>query len=387
MRKLLLFLVVVALLGAGAFYAEQWNFLRPGPAAQHGQATVVLISPGDHSATIAEKLQKAGVVENADLFRLGVRVRREQSALKAGEFAIPSHASMADIMGILIAGKSIQHKITAAEGLTSDMIYKIVAKNPVLTGDAGPEPAEGTLLPETYLFTRGMTRAHMLMLMKMKQEKLIAKLWPARASNLPVKTKGQAVILASIVEKETAIPEERRHIASVFVNRLRLGMKLQSDPTIIYGITKGYPLGRGIRQSELNRATPYNTYAITGLPPTPIANPGKDAIAAVLQPEDTKDLYFVANGKGGHVFAATIAEHEKNVAKWRQVEHQLPQQSAAAPATPGLTLRGTSDTEKPIETAPITAEVQSELPKVEVASASSKPARHRHLRHHRRSRF
>jgi len=265
------------------------------------------------------------------------------------------------------------------------MIYRIVEKNPVLTGDAGPEPAEGTLLPETYLFTRGMTRAHMLMLMKMDQEKLIAKLWPARASNLPVKTRDEAVILASIVEKETAIPEERRHVASVFVNRLRLGMKLQSDPTIIYGITKGYPLGRGIRESELNRATPYNTYAIAGLPPTPISNPGKDSIAAVLQPEDTQDLYFVANGKGGHVFAATIAEHEKNVAKWRQVEHQAPQQPGAAPAAqPDLTLRGTSELEKPIETPPIAAEVQSELPKVEVAAATPKSTRrHRVIRHHR----
>jgi len=230
---------------------------------------------------------------------------------------------MADVMGILVSGKSIQHKITAAEGLTSRMVYDIVTRNPALAGDAGPEPVEGTLLPETYLFTRGMTRQKILERMTKAQRVLIEKLWPGRAANLPINSPTQAITLASIVEKETAIGEERRHIAAVFLNRLRLGMKLQSDPTIIYGVTKGYPLGRGIRESELARVTPYNTYANTGLPPTPICNPGKDSIAAVLNPENSKDLYFVANGKGGHTFASSIVEHEKNVARWRQVEKAL----------------------------------------------------------------
>jgi UPF0755 protein len=203
-----------------------------------------------------------------------------------------------------------------------------VVADPVLVGDAGPVPAEGTLLPETYLFIRGTTRAGILGRMRAAQQKLLARLWPVRAAGLPYTTEQAALTVASIVEKETALPEERRHIASVFVNRLKAGIKLQSDPTIIYGLTQGYPLGRGIRESELNRATPYNTYAITGLPPTPICNPGKDAIAAVLDPELSDDLFFVANGTGGHVFSATIAEHEKNVAKWRKVEQ------ANAPAKP-----------------------------------------------------
>lgn len=315
---LLLFLIVV---GAGAFFAEQFNFFRPGPSAQE---TIVLIHPHEGSAEIANTLQHAGLIDNALLFRLGVRVRSQQSDLKAGEFAIPAGASMADIAGILIGGKSIQHKITAAEGLTSQMIYDIVAHDPVLTGDAGPVPAEGSLLPETYLFTRGVTRAEMLSRMEEAQTKFLALQWPARATDLPVKTKGQVLTLASIVEKETRLPEERRHIAAVFVNRLNLGMKLQSDPTIIYTITKGYPLGRGIRESELQRVTPYNTYAIVGLPPTPICNPGKDAIAAVLNPEQSNDLYFVANGKGGHVFSATIEQHEQNVAAWRKIHDPLP---------------------------------------------------------------
>jgi UPF0755 protein len=317
MRRFLISLLFLALLGAAVWYGEQWNYAAPGPSAQ---GAVVLVKPGEGVATIAQQLARAGVVSNADLFRLGLRIRNQQSQLKAGEYWFPPRASMADVAGILIAGKSIEYKLTAAEGLTSGMVYKLVQNDPILMGDAGAEPAEGTLLPETYLFTRGMTRAHLLALMQEAQSKFIAEHWTARTPNLPVKTPAQAIILASIVEKETAIPEERRHIASVFVNRLRTGMKLESDPTIIYGITKGYPLGRGIRESELTRATPYNTYVIPGLPRGPICNPGKDAIAAVLDPENTPDLYFVATGKGGHVFTANYADHQKNVAKWRQAE-------------------------------------------------------------------
>ncbi|HEY1630709.1 MAG TPA: endolytic transglycosylase MltG [Rhizomicrobium sp.] len=317
MRRFLIIVILLALLGAGAWYWEEANYAAPGPSPQ---GAVVLIKPGEGVSSIAQQLQTAGVVSNADLFRLGLRIRGQQSQLKAGEYWFPPQASMASVAGILIAGKSIEHKLTAAEGLTSDMIYKIVAADPVLVGDAGPEPAEGTLLPETYLFTRGMTRAHMLAMMETAQKKFVDAQWDTRASGLPVKTKAQAIVLASVVEKETAIAEERRHIASVFENRLRQGIRLESDPTIIYGITKGYPLGRGIRESELTGATPYNTYVIPGLPPAPICNPGKDAIAAVLDPENTQDLFFVANGKGGHVFTSSFAEHQKNVARWRQVE-------------------------------------------------------------------
>ncbi len=226
------------------------------------------------------------------IFRFGVRLRGQSAELKAGEYAIPAHASMADIMAILVSGKSIQHKLTAAEGLTSQMIHDIVKADPVLTGDAGAVPAEGTLLPETYLFTRGVSRAEMIARMEKAQKELLTKLWPVRAADLPFTTEQEAIVLASIVEKETALPDERRHIAAVFENRLRLGMKLQSDPTIIYGLTRGYPLGRGIRESELSGATPYNTYVIAGLPPTPICNPGKDAIAAVLNPADPRKTFI-----------------------------------------------------------------------------------------------
>jgi len=320
------FLVVVAVLAGlvwGAFQLERMHFDAPGPAAANGAAeTVVLVQPGEGLAAISQELAQAGMIDNAILFQIGVRLRGRSAALKAGEYAISSHASMADIMAILASGKSIEHKITAAEGLTSEMIYDLVKNDPELTGDMGEQPEEGTLLPETYLFIRGTTRADIIERMREAQKKFLDAQWDMRAPDLPIKSKREALVLASIVEKETAIPEERRHIAAVFVNRLRLGMKLQSDPTIIYGLTKGYPLGRGIRESELVGATPYNTYVIPALPPTPICNPGKDATAAVLNPEQSNDLYFVASGAGGHVFSASIAEHEKNVANLRRFEHQ-----------------------------------------------------------------
>ena len=332
MRRAFLVLLVMCIATAGAYVWERANFAAPGPAASKGEETIVLISPGEGVSAISHKLADAHVIANAALFRWSVRLRGLHSKLKAGEYAIPSEASMADIAGILMSGKSIQHKLTVAEGLTSQMTYDLVKADPVLVGDAGAVPGEGTLLPETYLFTRGTTRSELLERMHEAQQKLIVKLWPARAENLPIRTPQEAVALASVVEKETSLPAERRHIAAVFENRLRQGIKLQSDPTIIYGITKGYPLGRGIRESELTRATAYNTYVIAGLPPTPICNPGRHAIAAVLDPVQSGDLYFVADGSGGHVFAATIAEHQKNVTRWRAIERR--EKHAAEPPAP-----------------------------------------------------
>ncbi|MEI9991564.1 MAG: endolytic transglycosylase MltG [Rhizomicrobium sp.] len=318
--RLLVVLILLAGLAGGALFWEETNFDAPGPAAPAGAETDVVIKPGIGLRGISDALKADGVIANPDLFLWGVRLRRTTAALKAGEYAIPSRASMRDIMDILIAGKSIEHKITAAEGLTSDMIAKLINADAELTGDPVAVPAEGTLLPETYLFLRGATRQDILDRMTAAQKKLIARLWPRRDANLPYKTVREAIILASIVEKETSLPAERRHIAAIFVNRLRLGMKLQSDPTIIYSLTGGYPLGRGIRMSELNRVTPYNTYAVAGLTPTPICNPGKDSIAAVLNPGTTNDLYFVASGTGGHVFSATVADQNRNVAALRARE-------------------------------------------------------------------
>jgi UPF0755 protein len=319
MKKFFLFLLVAALLVAGVIEWGYAAFTGPGPLARQGSETVVVIKPGVGLKGIAQTLADAGVVLNAQVFQIGVRLTHKTASLKAGEYAIPSRASMQAIADILASGKSIPHKVTAAEGLTSQMIYDIVKADELLGGDAGPVPPEGSLLPETYLFQRGETRAQLLAQMHQAQVALIDKLWDGRAAGLPIKSKEEALVLASIVEKETGIASERPHIASVFMNRLKIGMKLESDPTIIYGITKGYPIGRRLYASEVHAATPYNTYVIAGLPPHPICNPGKDAIAAVLNPADTKDLYFVADGTGGHVFADNIDDQTKNVIKWRKI--------------------------------------------------------------------
>ena len=328
------FLVLVAILGiiaAGAveWAAGAWN--EAGPAAASGNQTVVLIEPHTSVHDIARQLQDKHLLNYAAVFELDLHLRRLAAQVKAGEYAVPGKASMADIATILVAGKSIEHKLTAAEGLTSDMIWKLVVAEPALLGNTGAPPAEGTLLPETYLFTHGATRAELLARMQKAQEKFLAQIWPGRVQDLPFQTVAEAVTLASIVEKETSLPEERRHIAAVFINRLKAGMKLQSDPTIIYGISKGYPLGRDILESEIRAATPYNTYVIDGLPPVPICNPGKDSLAAVLNPETSNDLYFVATGRGGHVFAATLAEHQKNVIAYRVMEKLKDSGEMAAP--------------------------------------------------------
>lgn len=318
---LLALAVVVVCIGGWGYVA----FTRPGPVPQKTLAdkrdvTVVQIRSGVGLRGIARELKVAGVITNADVFYFGVRLMAGGQTLKAGEYAITQHASMQDIAALIASGKSLSYKITVAEGLTSDMAAKLVEKDPALDGLMPPVPEEGAILPETYLFQRGDTRAEVIARMVKAQQETIDRLWETRAKGLPFKNKQEAIVMASVVEKETALPQERRHVAAVFINRLRMGMKLQSDPTIIYGITRGYPLGRGIRESEIRAATPYNTYAITGLPKGPICNPGKDTLAAVLNPAKSDDLYFVADGTGGHAFAATLEEQNRNVHRWRKIE-------------------------------------------------------------------
>ena len=320
MARFLAVLVFLAVVICAAWAWEGWHFSSPGPWARQGGATVVEIPAREGIWGVATRLHDSHVIDNAFLFAVGTRLRGESALLRAGEYAIPSRASMEDIAAILVVGRSIEHKVTAAEGLTSGMIAEIINADPELTGPREEPAGEGTLLPETYFFNRGATRASIVKRMEQAQASLLARAWNSRTPGLPFRTPREAVTLASIVEKETAIPEERRHIASVFINRMRLGMKLESDPTVIYGISKGYPLGHDIRASELARPTPYNTYAIAGLPPTPICNPGKDSIMAVLNPEHSADLYFVADGTGGHAFTASKLTHDRNVARWRKLE-------------------------------------------------------------------
>jgi UPF0755 protein len=228
---------------------------------------------------------------------------------------------MASVLGDIRAGRVVRRLLTLPEGWTSGNAADAINAAAMLTGVA-EEPPEGSILPDTYEIQRGEERADVVRRMREARDKVLAALWAKRQPDLPLKTPEEAVTLASIVEKETGVPSERPRVAAIFINRLRVGMPLQSDPTIIYGITKGRPLGRGIRASELAAATPYNSYKVAGLPPTPIANPGREALAAVLNPPKTDELYFVADGTGGHAFASTYEEHAKNVERWRKIERQ-----------------------------------------------------------------
>jgi UPF0755 protein len=323
LRSIIVFIGLFGLLAAAALGAGGWFAWReahkPGPLAEDA---IVLLKEGSSVSTIARELAAAGVIRDETLFVAVVRVKGVQSALKAGEYEIPAGASVLDVIALLVEGKSILHYFTAPEGRTSAQILRDIAADETLLGDLTLTPAEGDLLPETYAYTRGETRDGMVRLMQQAQDRLIEELWDDRATDLPYTTREEAIILASIVEKETGLPEERPRIAAVFVNRLKRGMRLESDPTVIYGLTQGEPLGRGIRLSELRKETPYNTYLIRGLPPTPIANPGRASIEAVLNPADTRDIFFVADGTGGHAFAETLAEHNRNVAKWRRFERE-----------------------------------------------------------------
>lgn len=313
----LLLLAIVAV-GVGGWFAWR-EASRPGPLAEDA---VVLFEPGQSVKSMADELAAAGAVRYPHLFVATVRGRRQAGALKAGEYKIPAGASVFDIIDLIVEGKSILHYLTAPEGRTTGQILRLVGADDALVGELTLSPAEGELLPETYAFTRGRTRDEIVKEMIVAQDAVMSELWDGRAMDLPFSTEEEAIILASIVEKETSVPDERPLIAAVFSNRLKKKMRLQSDPTIIYGLTKGEPLGRGLRVSELRKPTPYNTYIVAGLPPTPIGNPGRAAIEAVLHPADSDALYFVADGSGGHVFASTLEEHNRNVAEWRRIERE-----------------------------------------------------------------
>jgi len=306
---------IALLIGIG--YARR-EFSAPGPLKEE---VIVLLPKGAGLNDTSRLLLLHGAIDSEFLFRLGARYRREDREIRYGEYRIPPGASMEEILGMLVRGESVQHKVTVAEGLTSAQIVEILAQSDVLTGEVGELPPEGSLAPDTYFVERNQSRADVLKRMTEAQTKLVEEAWAKRPADTPLKSPEELLVLASIVEKETGIPEERPKVASVFLNRLKRGMRLQSDPTVVYGITGGKEqLGRGLRQSELERATPYNTYVIDRLPPTPIAAPGRDAIMAVVNPEPTDFLYFVADGTGGHVFAATLEEHNRNVVKWRQFQ-------------------------------------------------------------------
>ncbi|SEN34999.1 UPF0755 protein [Gemmobacter aquatilis] len=369
-------LFIVLLIAAAGLLAWGRNqYSGPGPLAQ---AICVKVDKGASLSEVSRNLEAQGAVSDARIFRIGADYSGKAKGLKFGSYLVPEGASMAQVLDILTQGGAstcgrevnyrigvakaeiilreldaasgsyvevakfdpavepapqayaaavqegdLRWQVTLAEGVTSWMVTESLKHADFLDGSIASVPPEGSLAPDGYEVEQGGAREEVLARMQAAQTQIIADLWAARAEGLPYDTPEEAMVMASIVEKETGIAEERKLVASVFVNRLKQGMKLQTDPTVIYGITKGEGvLGRGLRASELRRATPYNTYVIDGLPPTPIANPGRLSIEAALNPESSDFLFFVADGTGGHVFAKTLAEHNENVAKWRAIEAQ-----------------------------------------------------------------
>ena len=325
-------LVVISIaVGAGLFIGKQ-RFEAPGPLPED---KVVNIPRGLGIRDIADLLQREGVINQPYVFMGGVIVLKARGELKYGEYQFSKQSSVADVVETITEAKVVQHAFTVPEGLTSEQIVARLLENEVLTGQIKEIPREGTLLPETYRFTRGMTREQIIQRMQQAHRRVLQEVWERRVQDLPVKTPEQLVTLASIVEKETGKPDERTRVAAVFVNRLKTKMRLQSDPTIIYGLTGGKgSLGRPILRSEIDQATPYNTYVVDGLPPGPIANPGRASLEAAANPARTKELYFVADGTGGHVFSDNYAEHQKNVARLRGIEHGNGVAPAAGSARP-----------------------------------------------------
>ena len=329
-------LVLLAAFAAGlALTFGKQRFEAPGPLAQD---KIVNIPRGAGVRDIADLLHREGVIDQPWVFIGGVWVRKARDELKYGEYQFPKEASLRDVINVISDGKVIQHQVTVAEGLTSEQIVARLMENDVLTGNIKEIPKEGSLLPETYNFTRGISREQIISRMQHEQRRMVQEIWERRSPDLPIENADQLVILASVIEKETSKPEERTRVAAVFVNRLKQRMKLQSDPTIIYGIVGGKgSLGRSITRSDIELKTRYNTYVIDGLPPGPIANPGRASLEAAANPARTKELFFVADGTGGHTFSESLDQHQKGVTRLRQIEaQQKDAKDQAADQQPGM---------------------------------------------------
>jgi len=312
-------LLILAMMMAGGVIA--WGAAQMDKAGGVSEDVVFEVRAGDRLTTVSNRLQENGLISNGTVFRISARSTGEDKKLKYGEYKIPAYSSMRQILALVTSGRSLSYQVTIPEGLTSFQIVALLMNQPLLTGDLTDIPPEGSLAPDTYSISKGDTRASFIHRMTLAQHRILTDAWGLRAEGLPLKTPDEALTLASIIEKETGLASERALVASVFINRLNRGMRLQTDPTVIYGVTKGKGnLGRGLRQSELRTKTDWNTYVIAGLPATPIANPGKDSIEAALNPASSNFVFFVADGTGGHAFAETIGQHNKNVRKWRKIE-------------------------------------------------------------------
>jgi UPF0755 protein len=330
-------MVLGALAAGGLAYWGKLQFDKPGA---HSRPAIFVVERNSNLRDISLRLHTEGLISDERVFHIAVRANGKADELKAGEYEIPAGATMRDVMDIIVSGRSVQYAVTIPEGLTVQQAMARIAENPALTGDMPSSmPVEGALLADTYSFPRGTARADVVARLSELQTKLVNDIWATRAADLPISTVEEFVTLASIVEKETALAEERPRVAAVFINRLRQGIRLQSDPTIIYGIFggAGKPADRPIYKSDIEKPTAYNTYTIDGLPPTPIAIPGRASLEAVARPIESRDLFFVADGTGGHVFAETYDEHNANVKKWRQIEAEREKaaEEAAKKAAPG----------------------------------------------------
>src|SRR3954469_14989065 len=355
----LITIVLVLMLGAGGIYIYgKQKIEAPGPLREE---RIVNIPTRAGMTDIADTLQREGVIDNNRWAFIGsVFALKARSELKPGEYAFQKNASLRDVIGTIVEGKVVQHAVTIPEGLTSEQIVARLTDNEIFAGSVREMPREGTLLPETYKFPRGTTREQVLQRMQQSQKRVLTEIWERRNIDIPVKTPEQLVTLASIVEKETGKADERSRVAAVFTNRLRQKIKLQSDPTIIYGLVGGRgTLGRPIKRSEIQQPSPYNTYVIDGLPPGPIANPGRASLEAAANPARTRDLFFVADGTGGHAFSDTYDQHQKNVAKLRAIEKQIQNDTAEPTDDPPPAASAPADTNP---TATTTKPVPSKKP-------------------------
>jgi UPF0755 protein len=324
-------ILIILMIGVGGAYVYGKQLIEAaGPLKED---KIVNIPARAGKRDIADILQREGVIDvNPWAFIGSVFALKASSELKPGEYSFQKNASLRDVIGTIVEGKVVQHAVTIPEGLTSEQIVARLSDNDIFAGSVKEMPREGTLLPETYKFPRGTTREQVVQRMQQTQKRVLAEIWERRNPDIPVKTPEQLITLASIVEKETGKADERSRVAAVFVNRLRQKIKLQSDPTIIYGLVGGKgTLGRPIKRSEIQQPSPYNTYVVDGLPPGPIANPGRASLEAAANPARTRDLFFVADGTGGHTFTETYDQHQKNVAKLRTIEKQIQNDTVEPP--------------------------------------------------------
>ena len=317
MRNFFIAFLILLFFAVGAIAAFAWlDFTSPSKLAQE---TNVILPKGSGFSKSVDILTENQVIAHPLFFKMIAYVRGDAQRIKAGEYNFPAAISPREVLQMLVEGKVVVHKITIPEGLNVREIVALLNNEKILTGEAPKNIAEGSLFPETYHFTYGDSRAALIARMQEKIKKTLDELWEKRSDKLPFTTKEQALVLASIVEKETGVVSERSRVAAVFINRLRIGMKLQSDPTVVYGLEKieGKAMGRSLTVADLRAPSEYNTYVINALPPEPIANPSREAIEAVLHPMETNELYFVATGDGGHNFASTLEQHNKNVQEYR----------------------------------------------------------------------